>query len=133
MTEKLLTGTLSLNTTNQPKPTQVIYNNVSDWLFPGEQSNPMIPGDTLEYSISPRAPVNIRKIIHQNISLINGFTTFSIILKICIRWIREHDKTNKMSCAPSEDSDPPNLIRIFAMRCTGSQGPKVSSCGQRRL
>ena len=32
-----------------------------------------------------------------------------------------HDKTNKMACAPSEDSDqpghPPNLIRVFAVRC----------------
>ena len=29
-----------------------------------------------------------------------------------------HDKTNKMACAPSEDSDqpghPPSLIRVFA-------------------
>ena len=32
----------------------------------------------------------------------------------------EHDKTNKMACAPSEDSDQPghspSLIRIFAVR-----------------
>ena len=31
-----------------------------------------------------------------------------------------HDKTNKMTCAPSEDSDqpghPPSLIRVFAVR-----------------
>ena len=31
-----------------------------------------------------------------------------------------HDKTNKMACAPSEDSDqpghPPSLIRVFAVR-----------------
>ena len=31
-----------------------------------------------------------------------------------------HDKTNKMTCTPSEDSDqpghPPNLIRVFAVR-----------------
>ena len=48
-----------------------------------------------------------------------------------------HDKTNKMVCAPSEDSDqpghPPSLIRVFAVRSMGSQGPKPSSCGQRRL
>ena len=25
------------------------------------------------------------------------------------------------------------MIRVFAVRSTGSQGPKVSSCGQRRL
>ena len=40
-------------------------------------------------------------------------------------------------CAPSEDSDQPrllpSLIRVFAVRSMGSLGPKVSSCGQRRL
>ena len=40
-------------------------------------------------------------------------------------------------CAPSEDSDqpghPPSLIRDFAVRSIGSLGPKLSSCGQRRL
>ena len=48
-----------------------------------------------------------------------------------------HDKTNKMTCAPKEDSDqpghPPSLIRVFAVRSMGSWGPNVSSCGQRRL
>ena len=36
------------------------------------------------------------------------------------------DKTNKITCAPSEDSDqpghPPSLIRVFAVRSMGSQG-----------
>ena len=31
-----------------------------------------------------------------------------------------HDKTNKMACAPSEDSDrprhPPSLVRVFTVR-----------------
>ena len=40
-------------------------------------------------------------------------------------------------CEPSEDSDqprhPPSLIRVFAGRSKGSWGPKISSCGQRRL
>ena len=35
-------------------------------------------------------------------------------------WEPPHDKTNKMACAPSEDSDqpghPPSLIRVFAVR-----------------
>ena len=34
------------------------------------------------------------------------------------------DKTNKMICAPNEDSDhpghPPSLIRVFAVRSMGS-------------
>ena len=40
-------------------------------------------------------------------------------------------------CAPSEDSDQPghlpSLIRVFAVRSVGSLGPKLSSCGQRKL
>ena len=47
------------------------------------------------------------------------------------------DKTNKMICAPNEDSDqpghPPSLIRAFAVRSMGSWGSNVSLCGQRRL
>ena len=45
----------------------------------------------------------------------------------------ERDKTNKMTCAPSEDSDqpghPPSLSRVFDVCSMGSYGPKVSSCG----
>ena len=48
-----------------------------------------------------------------------------------------HDKTNKMTCVPSKDSDqpghPPSLIRVFAVHSIGSKGPNVSSCTQRRL
>ena len=37
------------------------------------------------------------------------------------------DKTYKMACAPSEDSDqpghPPSLIKVFAVRPMGSLGP----------
>ena len=40
-------------------------------------------------------------------------------------------------CALSEDSDqpghPPSLIRVFAVRSIGSEGPKLFSCVQRRL
>ena len=36
----------------------------------------------------------------------------------------QHDKINKITCAPSEDSDqpghPPSLIRVFAVRSMGS-------------
>ena len=42
-----------------------------------------------------------------------------------------HDKTNKMTYAPSEDSDQPghspSLIGVFDKRSTGNQAPKVSS------
>ena len=48
-----------------------------------------------------------------------------------------HDKTSKMACVPSEDSDqpghPPSLIRVFAVHSMGNKGPKLSSCEQQRL
>ena len=40
-------------------------------------------------------------------------------LKLPITFEPAHDRTNKMTCAPSEDSDqpghPPSLIRVFAV------------------
>ena len=49
----------------------------------------------------------------------------------------QHDKTNNMVCAPSEDSDQPgpplSLIGVFAVHTMGSKGLNVSSCGQQRL
>ena len=47
--------------------------------------------------------------------------TVSMFSKCFLSMLNEppHDKTNKMACAPSEDSDqpghPPSLIRIFAV------------------
>ena len=42
------------------------------------------------------------------------------VLLIKIQTEPPHDKTNKMTCAPSKDSDrpghPPSLIRVFALR-----------------
>ena len=46
-----------------------------------------------------------------------------------------HNKTNRMTFVPSEDSDPPghppSLIRVFAVRSMGSLGPNFASGGQR--
>ena len=46
-----------------------------------------------------------------------------------------HDKTNKMTFEPSENSDqpghPPSLIRVFVVRSVGSLGPNFASGGQR--
>ena len=48
-----------------------------------------------------------------------------------------HDKTNKMACAPSEDSDQPghspSLIRVFAVRMKKDQGLSYPLSEQRRL
>ena len=57
------------------------------------------------------------------------------VISIIISWAGSFWKQNE--CAHSEDSDqpgpPPSLISIFAVRSIGSKGPKLSSCGQRRL
>ena len=48
-----------------------------------------------------------------------------------------HDKTNKMACAPSEDSDqpghPPSLIRVFAVRMKKDWVPSSPLSAQWRL
>ena len=48
-----------------------------------------------------------------------------------------HDKTNKITFVPSEDSDqpghPPSLIRVFTVRSVGGLGPSLASGRQRRL
>ena len=48
-----------------------------------------------------------------------------------------HNIAYKMACAPTKDTDHPanprSLIRVFTVRYMDSQGPKASSCGQRRL
>ena len=49
----------------------------------------------------------------------------------------QYDKTNKMACAPSEDSDqpghPPNLIRVFAVRMKKLWILSYKVSAQRRL
>ena len=42
------------------------------------------------------------------------------------------DKTNKVSVRPAK-AQISLSIRVFAVRSVGSYGPKLSSCGQRRL
>ena len=69
--------------------------------------------------------------------------TFLSILRIITPFVRvslfepPYYKTNKVACAPSEDSDkpghPPRLIRVFAVRFMGTLGPKIFPGGQRRL
>ena len=48
-----------------------------------------------------------------------------------------HDKTSKMACAPSEDSDqpgrPPSLIRVFAVRTKKTWVLSYPLSAQRRL
>ena len=64
----------------------------------------------------------------------NYFVCFKLEV---LKYEPPHDKTNEMTCPPSEDSDQPghllSLIRVFAVRSVGSKGSKLSSCGQRRL
>ena len=44
-----------------------------------------------------------------------------------------HDKTNKMICAPSEDSDQPSLIRVFVVRMKKAWVLSYILSRQRRL
>ena len=59
--------------------------------------------------------------------VLNGENTkFAVMHRVLHRITYEppRDKTNKMACAPSEDSDqpvhPPSLIRAFAVHSVGS-------------
>ena len=49
----------------------------------------------------------------------------------------QHDKTNKVACTPSEDSDqpghPPSLIRVIAVRMEKSRVLSFPLSAQRRL
>ena len=69
--------------------------------------------------------------------LLHTPTPKSIFTSVTSKCEPPHDKINKMTYAPSEDSDQPghlpSLTRVFAVRFMGSWGPNVSSCGQRRL
>ena len=48
-----------------------------------------------------------------------------------------HEKTNKVACAPRDDSDQPwqspSQIRVFAVRLKGCEGSKLALCWQWRL
>ena len=74
-----------------------------------------------------------------NVQLFKRSHNNSRNISVCPLFYRtlSHDKTNKMVCVLSEGSGQPghspSLIRVFAVRSVGSQGPKVSLCGQRRL
>ena len=56
---------------------------------------------------------------------------------IAIKYEPHRDKTNKMACAPSEDSDqpwhPPSLIRVFAVRLKKARILSYPLSAQRRL
>ena len=71
-----------------------------------------------------------RGLIYLNVALPHFIVVFNLTVENAIRFILHdiyfyifeppHQKTNKMACAPSEDSDqpghPPSLIRSFAVR-----------------
>ena len=72
--------------------------------------------------------------------LLNTITVVTTINFSCKRRNRNeppHDKTNKMACAPSEDSDqpghPPSLIIVFAVRMKKAWILSYPLSAQRRL
>ena len=52
--------------------------------------------------------------------MVSGSTVLKLEPCLVVLTEPQHDKANKMTCAPSEDSDqpehPPSLIRDFAVR-----------------
>ena len=61
---------------------------------------------------------------------------FCLTMQLSSKWAASW-QNQQNDCVPWEDSDqpghPPSLIRVFAVHSMGSWGPKLSSCGQRRL
>ena len=76
-----------------------------------------------------------QKIVFQSFLCWRCVFSNSCSIQIKDTFAPRHDKTNKMTSAPFEDSDqpghPPSQIRVFAVRSVGSLRPKVSTCGQR--
>ena len=68
---------------------------------------------------------------------LQNISNFYSIFMLPLLYELQHNKTNKMICAPSEDSDQPghlpSLIRVFAVCSMDSWGSSASSCSQRRL
>ena len=62
---------------------------------------------------------------------------FSFEKGMCFLKEQHRDKTNRMACAPSEDSDqpghPPSLIRVFAVRLKKAWVLSYPLSAQRRL
>ena len=65
--------------------------------------------------------------VRLDLSIINGVCDTPEATKhqgIHKKFEPQHDKTNKMTCAPGENSDPPgypsSLIRVFDVRSVGS-------------
>ena len=74
------------------------------------------------------AQVMVRRQITRSICRIGPVVGIGLpvgsILVVSSTYEPQHYKTNKMTCAPSEDSDqpghPPSLISVFAVRTMGS-------------
>ena len=77
------------------------------------------------------------------LKFVNSLKRFGLTCEKITQFLSSNEKkenTNEprqSDCAPTEDSGqsghPPSLIRVFAVRLMGSQGPKLSSCRQRSL
>ena len=81
----------------------------------------------------------VSKFIHVSYNKCEGcmkilFSQLTIVSYTCVE--PPHDKTNKMACAPSEDSDQPghlpSLIRDFAVRMKKARVLSYTLSTQRR-
>ena len=76
--------------------------------------------------------------VFRKVKCIRFLNVTTFVIEYANSWNEPHrDKTNKMACAPSEDSDqpghPPSLIRVFAVRLKKASSLSYSLSAQRRL
>ena len=82
--------------------------------------------------------------LYETVSDLPSLKVTSVVMKQKLRFLQfpekiepHHDKTKKVACAPSEDSDqpghPPSLIRVFAVRVKKAWVLSYPLSAQRRL
>ena len=91
----------------------------------------------LAYSLHQMMKKPLKQLQHVNkctLVLSKGFLRFVTVHN---QFEPPRDKTNKMACVPSEDSDqlghPPSLMRVFAVRIKKAQVLSYPLSAQRRL
>ena len=106
----------------------------------------MLFDQNLEYRSSFIHLFQLTSIPYKEVILTQSVVTYSStglwkFTGVCKDYINQYeplpDKTNKMVCAPSEDSDqpghPPSLIRVFTVRMKKASLLKYLMSAQRRL
>ena len=89
------------------------------------------------YLLKPSRLVNVRCKAEMKAEFILAYKSNAYHEQVCLQYEPRHDKTNKLACAPSEDSDqpghPPSLIRVFTVRMKKALVLTYPLSAQRRL